>query len=170
MPQKGKRYENDVARELTRDTDDDCVAWPAGYSGNIAVPAPDIVGLTDKCGFALELKKYSDDISIPHSDLAQLLAVQKQYLDVGLLVKFSHREPVLIEPEPRSLDAFTVEDDIGVIERFMRGADSAFDPHRVDGPSGEDGALRLSKPSTDDWSSATSGEDAVGVVRSWLDV
>jgi len=168
MPQKGKRYENDVARELTRETDDSCVAWPVGYSGNIAVPAPDVIGLTNTRGFALELKKYRDDISVPHSDLMQLLDVQKQYLDVALLIKFSHREPVLIEPTPRSLDAFTIEDDIGVIERFIRGTPDVFEPRCVDGGADEQGALRLSKPSTDEWPSAQVGDDAVEKIQQWV--
>ena len=158
MAGKGRRFEHEVANGVTRDNEG-VVAWPVGYSGNNAVPCPDVVVLSSSRGTALELKKTRQDtFGIPRSDLQQLLEVQTNYLDVALLIDFANREPLYVEPKFPSLSEFGL-DDVDPIENFHLSIPDCFDPRRTDG--GEEPTLRLSKPSTDEWSSARSGLDAV---------
>lgn len=169
MSKKGRRYENELANEVHEQTPDVCQIWPAGYSGNNAFPSPDLIAVTSRGAAALELKNWgTDDRSLAASDLRQLLRVQKSFLDVALLIDFSNREPLLVEPAAPSLDAFETEGGPDVIENFKTNVPDAFEPRVTDGPEDEDGALRLSYPSLDDWPSAQAGDDATTKVASWL--
>lgn len=171
MAQKGRRFENDVARRVTRQTGDACMAWPAGYSGNNAIPSPDIVAVTPRRAAGIELKNWdATPHGIPQSDLTQLLAVQKNYLDVALLINFDHREPLIVEPVAPSLDGFDIDGGPSAVENFKLNVPDAFAPRVTDGPAGEDAALRFSQPSLDDWPSAKNGDGAAAVICDWLGI
>ena len=160
---KGRRYEHDVANGVTRSLDD-VIAWPIGYSGNNAVPCPDVLVIHSGGAVALELKTTnSDTFGIEKSDLEQLLSVQKNWMDVALLINFSHREPIFVEPKWPALDAFSHED-VDAIENFKLNVPDAFEPRRTDGGDGEE-QLRLSRPSTDEWPSARDGRDSIEVIQ-----
>jgi len=162
MANKGRRYEHDVAKELTEVLDDG-FGWPVGYSGNGAQPAPDIVVVTPMGAGGLELKKTSQDtFGVSASDLRQLLGIANNVVRVGLGVKFSNREPVIIEPQFHPKPQYDFESDLGeeltdvaVCEQFEATCPSAFKPRVSE--RGEEPSLRLSRPSCDDWSSARSG-------------
>jgi Holliday junction resolvase len=162
MAKKGRRYEHDVSKELTEKLDSG-FGWPVGYSGNGAQPAPDIVVVTPMCAGGLELKKTSrDTFGVPASDLRQLLRIGTNFMRVGLGVKFSNREPVIVEPQFPPKPMYDFEDDlaeeldgVAVCEQFEATCPSAFEP-RVS-VHGAEASLRLSRPSCDDWPSARSG-------------
>jgi len=162
MAKKGRRYEHEVDKEVTEELEDG-FAWPVGYSGNGAQPAPDIVVVTPMGAGGLELKKTSQDtFGVPASDLRQLLRIGTNFMRVGLGVKFSNREPVIIEPQFQPKPQYDFEDDLGeeldgvvVCEQFEATCPSPFEP-RVS-VYGAEASLRLSRPSCDAWSSARSG-------------
>lgn len=162
MANKGRRYEHDVAKELTEALDDG-FGWPVGYSGNGAQPAPDILVVTPMGAGGLELKKTSQDtFGVPASDVSQLLRIGTNFMQVGLCVKFSNREPVIIEPLFQPKPQYDFEDDLGeeldevaVCEQFAATCSSAFEPRVSE--RGQETSLRLSRPSCDEWASARSG-------------
>lgn len=160
MPQKGRRYENDTAVEFHRESPDHATAWPIGYSGSNAIPSADVLLLSKGGAVALELKTTSQDtFGVAESDLEQLLDVQKNYMDICLVINFANREPVFIEPAFPSLDGFGLDGGPDPIENFMSGTPDVFEPRRTDG--GDEPMFRVSKPSTDEWPSARSGKDTV---------
>ena len=153
MSKKGRRFEHDVARKVTEMADDDTWCWPAGWSGNNSWPSPDIITVTPAGVRCDELKRYSDTFYIDASDLEQLLTLRSNYVHVGLVVDFAHREPTVLEP--------VVVDTVDVIGSFIEGASSeqrrAFGLKRVDGSDGEEeSSLRVEYPSLDDWPSQQS--------------
>jgi Holliday junction resolvase len=170
MAKKGRRYEHEVAKEVTEELEDG-FAWPVGYSGNGAQPAPDIVVVTPMGAGGLELKKTSQDtFGVPASDLRQLLRIGTNFMRVGLGVKFSNREPVIIEPQFPPKPMYDFEDDLGeeltdmaVCEQFTVKCPSAFDPRISE--RGHEPIVRLSRPSCDDWESARSGLSIAEKVR-----
>lgn len=157
MTQKGRSYEHEVSNEIAR-TDADVFAWPAGYSGNNAVPSPDVLTVTDGGAAGWELKKRGDYCGIDASELEQLLSLQRNFFDVGLVVKFSHREPLIVEPAFPSLPSFGLDGGVEPIENFMASVPSPFNGRRTEG--GDEDTLRLSKPDLDDWPSAKAGQSA----------
>lgn len=155
---KGRRYEHDVSNDIYELTDGEVFAWPAGYSGNNAVPSPDVITLAEGRGGGWELKKTAQEtFGIDESELQQLLVLQRNYFDVGLVVKFTNREPLVVKPQFPSLTAFGL-DDVDPIENFIKAIPDCFEPRRAEG--GKEESLRLSKPSLDNWESAQCGLSA----------
>lgn len=162
MGKKGRRYEHEVANEISRG-ENSVLAWPAGYSGNNAVPSPDIVTVSDSGAAGWELKRTNQQtFGIDESELQQLLDLQHNFFDVGLVVKFANREPLLVEPAFPSLSSFGLDSPVSPIENFKTVIPTAFNPRETDG--GSEPTLRVSKPSLEEWASAQAGQSAAGKI------
>lgn len=155
---KGRRYEHQVSNAVYEQSEGAVLSWTAGYSGSSAKPSPDVISLCTGRACGWELKKTAQDtFGIAESDLRQLLDIQTNFFDVGLVIKFSNREPLVVQPAFPSLDAFAL-DDVDPIENFIHAIPDCFDPRRSD--DGEESTLRISRPSLDEWDSAQSGQSS----------
>jgi Holliday junction resolvase len=153
-----KDWENTVANEMHRSTDDWLRPYRCGYSGNSAIPQPDVLltDATDGTNYALELKGpiKSERLYIEAEDIQQLVDCTNATTVAYFVVKFQNRRPVVIR---YAESVFGVEDfdEKSDAEKLAYICPAAFDPHVTDS-----GNLRLDKPSLDDWPSATASADA----------
>jgi Holliday junction resolvase len=162
-----KQYENDMAKEMHRATDDSVRAVRAGFSGSNAMPQPDVLVTTPTGNYGLELKGpiQSDTVRITEDDLEQLLEFANGYTRVGLVVKFSRREPLVVMHIPH-VSGIEGWEDMSAAEQFQKLIPSAI-PSRV---SDESGALLIDKPGTDDWPSAQAGSADHDAILSGLGI
>ena len=144
MSKKGNNYEKEIANEIHMATTSEVGVYPVGYSGNHAIPAPDVLVTTPHTNFAIELKKYNCDDGecryVGEEDIMQLYDCGNTYTVPLLAIKFSNRE--LLCGPPTNLVLL-----------------DAFDTMETSG-----GSLRFRKPTLDQWPSAQSGMSDVGVV------
>ena len=137
----GLTFEKDLAADIHNNTDA-LVVFGGGMSGNVRIPQPDLLIVTDGITHAIEVKRSSRDrFYIEYGDFLQLEEVRAD--DRWLLHKFTNREVVMWHI-----------DDIPPTE---------FEPHTT-----IDSSLRIDKPDTDVWPSAQSGKDAWEIVTETL--
>ena len=146
-----KQYENDIAKWVYRKTSGGIRAYRCGYSGNNAMPQPDVL-ITEPTGtcHALEIKKScSDKVYIDGEDIKQLIACQGAATMAHLVVKFNNRKPMVT----RFYEDVTGEDwsDLTRTEKMCKVIPPCFNPRVTDG-----GSLALDKPTTDEYESARS--------------
>lgn len=157
---KGRQFENELAKGIDRVTHDSVRCFPCGYSGSNPFPSPDNIILSRGGAYGLELKKTSssDHFYIDFGDITQLVRCGNNYTDVGFVFNWSHREPACFTINGHK--AMTIDDDVTETERAMiQACPDAFDPQFTDA-----GSFRISKPSLDDWPSASAGRTATEVV------
>jgi Holliday junction resolvase len=154
-----KQYENDLAKAIHDATDSNVRAYRCGFSGNNAMPQPDVLITTPDMNHAIEVKGpiASQRLYVDEEDIEQLVECQNDTTYVALVVKFQRRQPVVI----RYYESMTNDgwNDLSAAEKLMKLTPEAFDAYVT-----TSGSLALNKPSTDDWPSARSGasdEDAV---------
>ena len=142
---RGLQYEKELAADLHHHTNT-MIVFGGGTSGNVRIPQPDLLIVDTDLLFAIEIKKTSKDrFYIQSDDIDQLINSIPYTLDDQviplLLVKFNHREPVIIDllPFPAVPDQFN--------EHWTK-----------------ESSLRLDKPSTDEWPSSRSGREDWKVV------
>jgi Holliday junction resolvase len=156
-----KQWENDMAKEMYRNTPDYIRVYTCGYSGNNAMPQPDILVTGVDINHAAELKGpiQSDTVYIEEDDFEQLEGVRNGNTVVYLVIKFSHREPLVIRHFEKLSGYQAVEgaekyNEMSMAEQFAVLAPPCFDARVTDS-----GTLALDKPDTDDWPSAQAGAD-----------
>jgi len=161
-----KQYENDIALAIYRKTHDDVLTFRCGYSGNSAMPQPDVLITTPTNDHALELKKRKGPTAyIKGEDLEQLAACQNGHTIVYLVVKFSHYEPVVIRYWPHMVGHRLAEwDERSVVEKFKGAAPSALNPRVTDG-----GRLALTLDKNQ-WESTRKGRDDTDTILDELGV
>jgi Holliday junction resolvase len=146
---KGRRYEHTVRAEINDATPDTVHAWTAGYSGNGAVASPDVIVVRNGRDVGLELKKTSQDrFTIKREDISQLGELSTDALYIGLVVKFSHRQPIVARV-PSFVTATTAATETAYAA-----------PDEVTMSATDRGNLVIEKPDLDAWSSASAGDSA----------
>lgn len=158
MTNKGRRSENEFVNAFTRQTPNGVYAWTGGYSGSNAIEMPDAIIVGDDGVLGIELKTISSDYcTVPEHQLDDLVTLaQHVHLDTALVVDFSHREPLIVEP------VFPKHPSLSPVEQFIEATPDVFDPRKGTVDGGQ--ALRLTKPDTDVWPSQQRGTDTVSVV------
>lgn len=153
------QFENEVAKTVHRNTPSAVRAYRCGYSGSNAMPQPDVLVTTPTVNYGVELKGplARDHIYVDEDDLQQLVDCANATTVVALGVKFQRREMMIVRhfedisgKHPHA-DRY---DEMSVAKQFAVLAPDAFDPSTTDS-----GSLRLEKPSTENWPSATAGTD-----------
>jgi Holliday junction resolvase len=174
-----KAWEHTIANAIDDATSDEIRAYRIGFSGSSAKPNPDVLVKTPRDDYEIELKRSKNNrLYVDGEDLEQLVACENSYTTVWLVVKFNNREPVTIryygnmtgwttstEVSDQSDDESSTGNDdwneMSIAERFAAITPECFDAHVTDG-----GNLRLDKPETDEWSSASAGlEDHMAILR-----
>lgn len=166
-------YENDIAKKVHRGTRSAIRAYRCGYSGNGAAPQPDVLLTTPTENYAVELKGpiQSDRVYVDDEDIDQLVDCTNTYTAAALVVKFSHREPVVVRYFPKlSGDQMVAEgakayNEAEPAEKLARLVPDAFNARIT-----ESGSLALDKPTTDEWPSATAGASDVDAILSGLGI
>lgn len=155
-----KQYENRIAREIHDHTGSEIRTYRCGYSGNNAMPQPDMLVTMPATNLAIELKGpiQSDTIYIDGEDLEQLIACTNADTVAALVVKFQRRSPVTIRWYG-SVVGREDWDDMEMLEKWEALVPEEFDAKVTDG-----GNLRLRKPDTDQWDSAKASEDDYVVI------
>jgi Holliday junction resolvase len=165
------QYENDMAKEMHRATGDDVRTYRCGYSGNNAMPQPDVLVATTYDNYALELKGpiQSDRCYVDEDDIEQLIECQNAYTRAVLVIKFPRREPLVVQFFQKLTDEQHPEADeynaLSAAEKFAVLIPDAFDPRVTDS-----GKLAVSKPDTAVWPSASAGSADVDAILSGLGV
>lgn len=143
----GLKYEKDVAAAVENNTRDNTrVVFGGGTSGNVRIPQPDLHITSGDIGTVkvdnVEIKRSTQDrFYIEAEDFEQLLETGNSYTNTFVMMKFTRREPLVFFILPH-------EEAADVVSRIPE----CFDPHVT-----KSGSLRLSKPSTENWPSATAG-------------
>jgi len=143
----GLSYEKDVAADVENNTPKSVrVVFGGGTSGNVRIPQPDLHITSGSLGAVrvqnIEIKRSTQDrFYIEAEDIEQLQETGNGYTDLFFMMKFTRREPLVWRIEPS-------DDAADMVSRLPE----CFDPHVT-----KSGSLRLSKPSTSDWPSATAG-------------
>ena len=167
---RGRQYEKRIANDVYENTPPAVNVYPCGFSGNGAIPQPDILISAQTGNFAIEMKKSSKDrFYIDGEDLLQLVECENKNTEAVIMMKFSHREPVLFSPfkpidhgdgTKSMLPTDPTEQDLA--KHAVANCPQQFEAHATNA-----GSLRLSKPSTIDWSSSQAGLSDDGcVIRS----
>ena len=167
------QYENTIAKRIHRQTPSHIRAYRCGYSGNNAMPQPDILVTTPSQNHGVELKGpiQSERVYIDDEDLEQLYECQNAYTSVYLGIKFQRREPLVVRyfekltGGQQSVDGADEYNEMDIPDQFATLIPSAFNPRVTDADT-----LALDKPSTDDWPSATKGSDDVDALLSGMGV
>lgn len=153
-----KQYENDIAVAIYRKTYDNVRTFRCGYSGNNAMPQPDVLITTPTNDHALEVKKRQGPTAyIEEDDLEQLAECQNGHTIVYLVVKFPHYEPVVIRYWPHMV-GHDDWNERSVVEKFQGAAPPALNPRVTDGGNL---ALTLNK---DKWMSTRKGRDDIETI------
>ena len=148
---RGKDYENEIAKQLYRGSDSLVRVYTAGYSGNNAIPQPDIHVFHNGTTMAhdMELKHaQSDYCYVDEEDLQQLAECRAPNTRVWLVVKFSNRAPLavpLVDSRDRDFDSLAAQ----FAYIIDNATDSSFDARAT-----ESDTLAITKPDTDGWQSA----------------
>lgn len=159
---RGREYENELTKNIYVETDGALIPETIGYSGNGAVPAPDIRIDDGTKVHAFELKRTSADrLSFQFDpddrqkdDADQLFNYCRQYprtVVPYLGVRFDNRQLIILQPwlgAPNNLAS-------------LRGATKTT-PLDVNLTRAHN--LSVQKPSTDEWPSATKGDDVQHVL------
>lgn len=166
---RGKDFENELTNKLDRAVGNHVNVYPVGYSGSHATSAEDILVTDASTGlnYALEVKNYTtkERCYIEPDQLEALVDRNNGQTVCALVMKFSRREALVVRyfdeltGGQMQVDGAEAYNDASVAEKFAALIPDAFRPKVTDS-----GNLRLVKPDTDDWPSATSGvsdEDAV---------
>lgn len=157
MGKKGRRWENETAVKIHRLSDGRVYAWPAGYSGNGATPAPDVFVARQNKMAGYELKRTDQDrLYVDADELRQLLELAQPWFHVELVVKFSYREPVFIRPT--RVQEAVPDDPAEVVTRFTSAVPEAFRDGDFSRQDDSPTSLRLDKPDRDTWPSAKTGD------------
>jgi Holliday junction resolvase len=166
-----KQWENDKAKEMHRRTGPEIRVYTCGYSGNNAMPQPDVLVTDVTTNHAMELKGpiQSDRVYIEDEDIEQLLDCENANTAIYLVVKFSRREPLVV----RYFDNLTTQqhpeadeyNSLSAVEKFRVLIPSCFNPRVTDS-----GTLALDKPSTSKWPSASAGSDDADAILSGLGI
>lgn len=162
-----------MAKEIYRSTDDHVRAYRCGYSGNGALPQPDVLVTDTMQNHALELKGpiASERVYVEADDVDQLVECQTANTAVYLVVKFQRREPMVVRyfdqlsGGQKSLDGADEYDALSAAEKLAVLVPDPFDPRVTDG-----GALALDKPETSSWPSASAGSDDVDAILSGIGI
>jgi Holliday junction resolvase len=146
----GKNLDNEIANIVNKHTTDAVNAHSMRGSGNTAYAEVDVLVRTPHQDVAIESKRTSVDTGeyayvLDSDDRDQLAQVNNDYTNTVVLVKFTNREPYVFDLPVGHLDIEEIHD--------------AFEPHVT-----SSGTLRLSKPETDDWPSATAGRPLYAVL------
>lgn len=160
-----KQWENEKAKNIHRQTGEETRVYTCGYSGNNAMPQPDILLTRPTQDYGLELKGpiKKDTCYVQADDIDQIMQCSNSYTIVGLVIKFQRREPLVVRhfeklssdqhPDAENYNGYSPA------EQFAALIAPCFDPRVTDA-----GTLAVDKPSTEDWPSATAGssdEDAI---------
>ena len=155
---QGLKYERDLAAEIHEDTDEDVmVVFGGGTSGNVRFPQPDLLVIDSydyTAIYGIEAKRTTSEvIYIDASDIQQLFDAVVDVAIPVLVVKFTHKEPLIAQiPDGEPDD---------IVDWVAAGIPDEFDPHITKG-----GNLRLTKPDHDVWPSAKAGRvDHVAVME-----
>jgi len=153
----GSQYENSLQNELNRATDSNFVVR-CGYSGNSALPMPDIYVRTphETHDCAYEVKRTSrDHIYVEYDDFDNLVKIKHRTpweLNIVLAYKFSQRELITHSVPCKSTDST-----YDVIDRYV-------DVHSDLSRRSNDEKVRIDKPDLDSYESATAGLDDASVL------
>lgn len=168
----GSQYENEMAKEMHRETSDVVRTVRCGYSGSNAMAQPDVLVTAPDMNHGLELKGpiQNPPCAVTEEDLEQLIEFGNGYTAVYLVVKFPHREPLVVryyENLSWSEDDWDEEwDDMSVAEQFETLIPPAFNPRVNVSDKTDTTRLYLDKPDTDGWPSTRSGRsDEVAVLE-----
>lgn len=158
MSQKGRRYETELCSDIYEESDRELFPLPIGYSGNHTIPSPDVLIDDGMKMHAIELKRVGgnresvvyDMFDTEKDDIYQLLTFARQYPRtvvpyVG--VRFDRRQLILTKlwlGGPNDATALR----------------SAANTAPTDVRLTHDDNLSFHKPSTDEWSGASAGDDA----------
>lgn len=144
---KGRRYEHGARASINEETPESVHCWTAGYSGNGALPSPDLVVVRNGRDVGLELKKTSRDrFTIEREEIGQLGELSSDAMHVGLVVKFSNRQPIVTRV-PSFVTPTTAAEETAYAA-----------PDGVSMSATDRGNLIVEKPTLDSWASAQSGE------------
>lgn len=167
-----KQWENEIAKQVHRETSDDIRSYRCGFSGSNAMPQPDIL-LTDRTmNYGLELKGpiKSERCYVEAEDIEQLVACQNTATNVGLVIKFQRREPMVVRYFNKlsgQMDGIVEGDynDLSPVEKFRVLCPQTFEPRVTEG-----GSLAVTKPTTDEWPSSRAGADDIDAILSGLGI
>jgi len=163
MSKKGKSYETQLCYEVHKESGEELIPEPIGYSGNHRLPAPDI--RIDDGGkvHAIELKRTGRDRQTIYygpeegerDDLHQLLTYAKKYPRVVVPyvgVRFNHRQLIMFKlwaGAPNELTAVRSATNLAPVEVNFTSANN----------------LSVRKPDVGDWPSSSKGNDAKHVLE-----
>lgn len=163
MNKKGKLYETQLCSDVHEESGGELIPEPIGYSGNHALPAPDI--RIDDGGkvHAIELKRTGNDRQTifygpdegEKDDLHQLLMYAKKYPRVVVPyvgVRFNHRQLVMFKlwgGAPNDLATVRSATNLAPVEVRLTRANN----------------LSVPKPDVDDWPSSSKGNDAKHILE-----
>lgn len=162
-----KQWENEKAKEIHRQTGTDIRTYRCGYSGNNAMPQPDVLITTPMNNYAVEMKGpiAGEYCRVQTDDIDQLIECTNSYTTAALVVKFQNRETLVVRffDKASGIEAY---DDLSDAEKFAALIPNEFDPRVSDA-----GTLMLTKPDLDsDWPSATAGSNDVDAILSGLGI
>jgi len=158
LQKRGRRYENQLARDIYEACGGALMPEPIGYSGNHGIPAPDLrVDDGDKV-HAFELKRTSTDrqslVYEPddrsRDDLAQLIHYAREYPRMVVPyvgVRFDNRQLVLAKLW------LGAPNDSATVRSATKTVPTTATLTRANN-------LSVHKPSLDEWVSAQAGDDA----------
>jgi Holliday junction resolvase len=155
---KGLAYEHELANDIYRASDRKLIPIRAGYSGNQVPPMPDIHLDDGEVVHALEIKRTKDDVSqiFETTDLTQLQRFATQYprkVYPYLGVRFTRRQLILIP-------MWAKNDGTGLDEVL----ENAVTLCPVEAEVTRKNNFSVKRPDTDEWPSATKGNDATHVL------
>lgn len=160
------QWENLKAKEIYRKTGPEIRTYRCGYSGSNAMPQPDVLLTTPTNNYAIEMKGpiATDYCSVEEDDIDQLVECTNSYTTAALVIKFQRREALVVRffDKASGIDEY---DDLSPAEKFAALIPQEFDPRVTDS-----GTLRVTKPDTDEWPSATAGSDDVDAILSGLGI
>lgn len=159
--QKGFRYEKELTNELDRQTENSIGLYRCGWSGNSAMPQPDILITTPCENYALEVKDTSQDrFTIQSDDIDQLLKCAKKGTSTWITINFNNRE--LLVARLNWANAVGRENQR---ELLVDATPVCFNPRL-----GRTGTFIVDKPSTDEWPSKQAGRDDWQVIVDLFDL
>lgn len=135
---RGVQYENDITNGINETTDSSTRAYRAGWADQ-----PDVVICGPFRTFVCELKRTSQErFYIDAEQIENLLSYTNGKTSAVLIVKFTHREPVVAFINHDSVD------DVTSVSPTAKGVDFHWTTS---------GNLRVDKPSLNDWTSSQAG-------------
>ncbi|UBF23191.1 Holliday junction resolvase [Haloarcula tailed virus 2] len=158
---RGRQYEKRIANDLYDATPPAVKVYPCGFSGNGAIPQPDILISAQDGNYAVEMKKSKKDrFYIDGEDLLQLFECTNKNTEAVIMMKFSYMEPLIFKPfkpikhesgETTVLPHDPTEHELA--KHAVKNCPLVFRAHATNA-----GSLRFDKPTTDEWCSSTAGK------------